>query len=100
MGVVAAGGVGAVTAGGVGVVTAGVVVASESSAPESSAPESSAPESSAPESSVVVSGTTGFSSPPIIIEATLEDEQHTIIRPTPANMGMAAIVYYNSIFLF
>jgi hypothetical protein len=33
--------------------------------------------------------------PPIIIIAELE-EQHTIIRPTPANMGMAAI-YIKSI---
>ena len=35
---------------------------------------------------------TFFSSPPIIREATLEEEQHTIIMPTPANIGTAAIV--------
>jgi hypothetical protein len=41
------------------------------------------------------------SSPPIIIEATLEDEQHTIIRPTPANIGidMLDVYYYTHIFL-
>jgi len=55
---------------------------------------------------VVSSGTTGVvgvvaaavagvsSPPPIIIAATLE-EQHTIKSPTPANIGIDIVYYYN-----
>jgi hypothetical protein len=78
-----------VAAGGVGVVAAGVVVASESSAPESSAPESS----------VVVSGTTGFSSPLPIIITELELIEHKHNRPK-APIILGSMVYYNQIFLF
>jgi hypothetical protein len=41
-------------------------------------------------------------SPPIIREDTLEEEQHTIIRPTPANIGTAMldVYYYTHIYFY
>jgi hypothetical protein len=40
------------------------------------------------------------SPPPIINDDRLEEEQHTIMRPTPANIGIAIldVYYYNHIF--